>query len=351
MSTIVALFLKAALTLAVFSVLFLSPVSYSSKQLDVIAACTMTFAYAMDSPDGTETWMIFNETNTQISSPVGGVKIGSTRKQIVSVAGKPFAVAKYPKITGGFSFTFSRNTIGSSGDCGGASTNSIAYDASKDPYSTVTDRPGYEIYFDTDNKAACREKVNGPFRTLSECEAQAAITNSSKWTAAVSQFSVICVQTDRTDVTPLYNSKSECEAAKSSLRFTVATASDGTKYCVVDPNGSYTSVIDCKVGAEKSVKGENPCSADCVTALGTIPATPIGFATKVLSIALGLAGGIALIILVMGSIKIILSSGDQQKLQNGREMIIAAIAGLLFIIFSILILQAIGNNIIGIPLN
>lgn len=89
--------------------------------------------------------------------------------------------------------------------------------------------------------------------------------------------------------------------------------------------------------------GENPCAPDtCNTALGNIPTDITGLATKVLSIAIGLAGGIALILLVFGSIRVLTSSGDQQRLAGGRDTIIAAIAGLLFLIFSVLILKAIG---------
>lgn len=94
----------------------------------------------------------------------------------------------------------------------------------------------------------------------------------------------------------------------------------------------------------------NPCaSGTCNTALGNIPTDITGFAGKVLSIAIGLAGGIALILLVFGSIRVLTSSGDQQRLSGGRDTIVAAIAGLLFLIFSVLILKAVGVAI-GIPL-
>ena len=95
--------------------------------------------------------------------------------------------------------------------------------------------------------------------------------------------------------------------------------------------------------------GRNPCGptgAECETALGAIPTDPGAFAGKILSIAIGIAGGIALILMVIGSIRVLTSSGDQQRLAGGRDMIVAAVAGLLFLIFSFLILEFIGGGIL-----
>ncbi len=100
--------------------------------------------------------------------------------------------------------------------------------------------------------------------------------------------------------------------------------------------------------------GENPCGTgttnECQTGLGSISTDPSGFANRILSIAIGLGGGIALILMVIGSIRVLTSSGDQQKLNGGRDQIVAAIAGLLFLIFSIIILRFIGLEILkGVP--
>ncbi len=89
--------------------------------------------------------------------------------------------------------------------------------------------------------------------------------------------------------------------------------------------------------------GHNPCeSGVCKTALGSIPTNITAFAKQFLSIAIGLDGGIALILLVYGSIRVLTSSGNQQSLATGRDIIIAAVAGLLFLIFSVLIIRALG---------
>jgi len=51
--------------------------------------------------------------------------------------------------------------------------------------------------------------------------------------------------------------------------------------------------------------------------------------------------------MVIGSVRVLTSSGDQQRLAGGRDMIVAALAGLLFLIFSVLILRFIGIHILG----
>ncbi|MBI2598713.1 hypothetical protein HYW40_00625 [Candidatus Curtissbacteria bacterium] len=100
--------------------------------------------------------------------------------------------------------------------------------------------------------------------------------------------------------------------------------------------------------------GENPCKdfdgdgkIECKTAFGDISTDPGAFVTRILAVAIGLAGGIALIFMVIGSIKVLTSSGDQQKLTGGKDMIVAAVSGLLFLILSVLILRFIGNNLLG----
>ncbi|OGD84947.1 hypothetical protein A2165_02030 [Candidatus Curtissbacteria bacterium RBG_13_40_7] len=99
----------------------------------------------------------------------------------------------------------------------------------------------------------------------------------------------------------------------------------------------------------EGISGENPCPGGvCNTALGRITAEIGPFASKILAIAVGLAGGIALILMVIGAIRVLTSSGDQQKLNAGREMIVAALAGLLFLIFSVVIMRFIGLNILDI---
>lgn len=94
--------------------------------------------------------------------------------------------------------------------------------------------------------------------------------------------------------------------------------------------------------------GRNPCpGGECLTALGPISTNLKAFSEKILSIATGIAGGIAFILMVIGAIRILTSQGDPKGVAGGREMLVAALAGLLFLIFSVLILRFIGINLLG----
>lgn len=127
-----------------------------------------------------------------------------------------------------------------------------------------------------------------------------------------------------------------------------------TQDCFPQNSKTLNVISDKKDGGLGS--GKNPCDIPdpnnpgkflCPTAFGNIPTTPEGFVGQVLKIGIGLAGGLALILMVIGSIRVLTSSGDQQRLSAGRDMIVAAVVGLLFLIFSVLILRFIGINLLG----
>lgn len=86
------------------------------------------------------------------------------------------------------------------------------------------------------------------------------------------------------------------------------------------------------------------------TALGCIPVnTTNDFIAWFLRWFIGIAGGIAFLMIVFSSFQIMTASGDPQKLQGGRELLTAAISGLILIIFSVFLLRLIGVTILNIP--
>lgn len=85
------------------------------------------------------------------------------------------------------------------------------------------------------------------------------------------------------------------------------------------------------------------------TAIGNINTNTANFTNDILRIAFGMAGGIAFIVLVFGAFKVLASRGDPDSLQAGREVITSALAGLLFIMLSILILRTVSIDILGLP--
>jgi len=85
------------------------------------------------------------------------------------------------------------------------------------------------------------------------------------------------------------------------------------------------------------------------TALGCIPTDPQTFIQAFFKWALPLAGLAAFILIIFGAISHITSAGNPEQQQKAKEMISAAITGLLLIIFSVVILQIIGVDILKLP--
>lgn len=85
------------------------------------------------------------------------------------------------------------------------------------------------------------------------------------------------------------------------------------------------------------------------TAIGCIPFQDINELTKFfLRWALGIGGGIAILLIIYASFIIITSTGDPRRMQGGKELLTSAIAGVMLIIFSVFILRILGVNILGI---
>ena len=85
------------------------------------------------------------------------------------------------------------------------------------------------------------------------------------------------------------------------------------------------------------------------TVFGNFGTDPTSFIKMVFSIILSLSGGIVLISIIYAGYRIMTSNGNPEVLKSARERMTSAIIGLLFIIFSFVLLQFIGVDILGIP--
>lgn len=85
------------------------------------------------------------------------------------------------------------------------------------------------------------------------------------------------------------------------------------------------------------------------TAVGCINREPTNIVRTFVRIGLGLAGGVALLIILASSFMLSTSQGDPKKVGDAKEMLTAAIIGILFVVFSIVVLQFIGVTILQIP--
>jgi hypothetical protein len=85
------------------------------------------------------------------------------------------------------------------------------------------------------------------------------------------------------------------------------------------------------------------------TAIGCVPTTPDGLIRTFLGFGAGIAGGIAFLLILFGGLQIMTSAGNPEQLNGGKDLVTAAITGLLLIIFSVFILRLIGYDILRIP--
>lgn len=113
-----------------------------------------------------------------------------------------------------------------------------------------------------------------------------------------------------------------------------------------------TSNINKVYAAKNKIQCVTNSGQDGVnTALGCIPTNleGDGFIKSILTLGIGIGGAIALILIVYGLFLITTSGGIPDKVNAGKEVITSAIAGLIFIIFSTILMNIIGINILGLP--
>jgi hypothetical protein len=102
------------------------------------------------------------------------------------------------------------------------------------------------------------------------------------------------------------------------------------------PAGQIGTQYGCK---EREIK----------TALGCIPIDANPLIAGLMKYVVGLSGGIALLMMIFGSFQMVTSAGNAESVKKGRDQFVSAVIGLLFVIFSVLLMQIIGVDILGLP--
>lgn len=83
------------------------------------------------------------------------------------------------------------------------------------------------------------------------------------------------------------------------------------------------------------------------TALGCLPTDPQAFINYLTPWAIGIGAGIAFLLGIFGAALIVLSAGNPEKMQAGKEMITSVFGGLILLIFAVFLLNIIGVDILG----
>lgn len=131
-------------------------------------------------------------------------------------------------------------------------------------------------------------------------------------------------------------------------------ASDNKFVCETTFTVGPTKIGTDQAAAKKQTSAVTPCDSSSdnpgiQTAIGCIHTSPVGFVKDFLKFALGISGGLAFLMMLLGSFQMLTSAGNPDTLSAGKERFTSAIIGLLLVIFSILLLQIIGVDILGIP--
>lgn len=116
---------------------------------------------------------------------------------------------------------------------------------------------------------------------------------------------------------------------------------DPNKYAICPLSGG--KII---VGCSANPNDPNPGIA---TAIGCIHTNPVEFTKDLMKFVIGISGGLAFLMMLLGAFQILSSADNPDTLRAGRERLINAVIGLLIVIFAILLLQIIGVGILDIP--
>jgi len=85
------------------------------------------------------------------------------------------------------------------------------------------------------------------------------------------------------------------------------------------------------------------------TAFGCFTGDADEFTSQILKFAVGIAGGVSFLMLIYGAFLYTISAGDPKALDNAKGTISGALTGLIFIIFSVILLNMIGFQILQLP--
>lgn len=129
-------------------------------------------------------------------------------------------------------------------------------------------------------------------------------------------------------------------------------------------NGATLDGIKCSVpGSELSpaptepIPPSPPCASwgdkgQCTsfgTGFGVLATDPAGFVKTLFAVLLSFSGGIALLLIIRSGYQLLVSQGKPEQINQARDQLVAAIVGLLFLIFAFVVLETIGVDILHLP--
>lgn len=119
-----------------------------------------------------------------------------------------------------------------------------------------------------------------------------------------------------------------------------------------NPNDTSTTAQLCNQVSPADKERCNSCFGDgnaMWTAVGCIPTSYQGITASIIKVGLSVAGGVSLLMILAASFMLTTSQGEPKAATEAKDLLTSAIVGLLFIIFSVTILQFIGVKILQLP--
>lgn len=121
-----------------------------------------------------------------------------------------------------------------------------------------------------------------------------------------------------------------------------------------DPGGWRCIDVSTYAGTTTSSISSDQVQGTCndleiETALGCIPYKADAFVPALLTFIIGITGGTALILMIVGAVIVTTGGSNPEQVAKGKEIFSGAITGLLFIIFSAAALRIIAGDIIKLP--
>jgi hypothetical protein len=149
----------------------------------------------------------------------------------------------------------------------------------------------------------------------------------------------LCDEPDGSKSPPVcINVKAAAEAAEA------ATAG-----CKIDPKTGKSSCTSAKGIPCGTVSGSTNNSGGIMTAIGCIPSEPKQLVEGILWYGTIAVGGIAFLLMILAALQMITAEGNPESIKHAQERFYSAIIGLLLIIFSVLLMQVIGVDILNLP--
>jgi hypothetical protein len=105
-------------------------------------------------------------------------------------------------------------------------------------------------------------------------------------------------------------------------------------------------------GNDTAIQNCNDCyqNQDGIwTSVGCISKDPTSIVSRIITIGVGILGGIFLLRILTAAFMLTTSQGDVKKTSEAKEIISEAIIGVLFVLFSVTILQFIGSDVLRLP--